>query len=207
MQHLFIIIISTLFLNIGIAQNLSNGDLIFVSSENSDFEKSIVETTKLKDKELNFTHVGIVNVTDTGIFVIEAVPYKGVIYTNLKDFETENKNAPLYIAKLIPEYQKYTNGALRRACSNLGKGYDYTFDLENDLFYCSELVYDAYAYASGDPIFFETPNMTFKKEGTDEFLLYWVEYFEKNNHAIPEGKPGINPIGLSRSNKLRITDY
>jgi hypothetical protein len=66
-------------------------------------------------------------------------------------------------------------------------------------------VYDAYAHASGDPHFFETPNMTFKKEGTDELLPFWIEYFEKLNIPVPEGKPGINPTGLSRSEKLTIS--
>jgi hypothetical protein len=189
------------------AQNLSSGEIIFVASEDSDFEKSIVEVTQYENNALNFTHVGIVNVTDTGIFIIEAVPQKGVVYSSLQEFKTENKNGTLYIASLKPEYQKYTKGALNRACSHLGKGYDYAFDLENDLYYCSELVYDAYAHATGDPHFFETQPMTFKKEGIAEFLPYWHNYFEKLNLPIPEGKPGINPNGLSQSGKLRITNY
>jgi len=65
-------------------------------------------------------------------------------------------------------------------------------------------VYDAYAHASGDAHFFETAAMTFKQEGTDEVLLFWVGYFEKLDVPVPEGKPGINPTSLSRSDKLRI---
>jgi len=187
------------------AQNLRTGDLVFVASENSELEKSIVEVTQLNNNELNFTHAGIINVTDTGIFVVEAVPQKGVCYSSFQEFKNENKNGTLYIASFKSEYQKYAKDALNRACSHLGKGYDYAFDLENDLYYCSELVYDAYAYAAGDPHFFETPNMTFKKENSNDFLPYWVEYFEKQNIPIPENKPGINPNGLSRSDKLRIT--
>jgi len=49
--------------------------------------------------------------------------------------------------------------------------------------------------------------MTFKKEGTDEILPYWHNYFEQLNIPVPEGKPGINPTALSRSDKLRITNY
>jgi hypothetical protein len=47
--------------------------------------------------------------------------------------------------------------------------------------------------------------MTFKKEGTDEILPYWIQYFEKLNTPVPEGMPGVNPTGLSRSEKLIIT--
>jgi len=186
------------------SQTLHSGDLIFVASENSDFEKSIVEVTKSKEKTLNFTHVGIINVTDSGVFVIEAAPQKGVVYSSFSAFKDENMNGVLYIGMLKSKYKKHTRDALNRACSHLGKEYDYAFDFENDLYYCSELVYDAYAHASGDPRFFETPNMTFKKEGTDEILPYWIEYFEKLNLLVPEGKPGINPTGLSRSDKLKI---
>jgi len=184
---------------------LHSGDLIFIASESSDFEKSIVEVTKTKDKTLNFTHVGIINITDSGIFVIEAVPEKGVVYTGLQEFNDENTDGILYVGMLKSKYKKYTKNALSRACSHLGKGYDYAFDFENDLYYCSELVYDAYAYASGNPHFFEAPEMTFKVERTDEFLPFWVAYFEGLGVPVPEGKPGINPTGLSHSNKLRIS--
>ena len=188
------------------AQNLNTGDFIFVASENSDFEKSIIEVTKAENKAENYSHVGMVNVTDTGIFVIEAVPQKGVIYTNFQEFKSENKNSVLYTLK--PNYQKYATAAISRACSHLGKGYDYAFDLTNDLYYCSELVYDAYAYATDNPHFFETPDMTFKKEGTEEMLPYWIQYFEKLQIPIPEGKPGVNPTGLSHSDKLmKQCDY
>ena len=193
---------TALFLLNSCAQTLHSGDLIFVASENSDFERSIVEVTK--SETLNFSHVGIINVTDSGIFVVEAVPEKGVVYTSLQEFKNENINGVLYIGFLKPTYKKYAKDALNRACSHLGKGYDYVFDFENDLYYCSELVYDAYAHASNDLHFFEIIDMTFKKEGTDELLPFWVEYFEKLNVFIPEGKPGVNPTGLSNSEKLII---
>jgi hypothetical protein len=182
--------------------SLRSGDLIFVSSENSDFEKSIAAVTKFDDKALNFTHVGIVNVTDTGIFVIEATPQKGVVCTSFSEFKTENKNGVLYFASLNTQYQQYTKDAIHRACSHLGKGYDFAFDFDNDRYYCSELVYDAYAHAGGDPDFFETPPMTFKNKETGAFLPYWIEYFEKLQLPIPEGKRGISPTGIAQQGKI-----
>jgi len=197
-----ILLLMFLLFNSCTQESLHSGDLVFVASENSDFEKSIVEVTKSND--LNFSHVGIINVTDSGIFVVEAAPERGVVYTKFQDFKAENKNNTLYIASFKFEYRKYGQTAINRACSHLGKGYDYAFDLENDLYYCSELVYDAYAHATGKSIFFETPPMTFKKEESDDILPYWIEYFEKLNIPVPEGKLGINPTGLSRSEKLKI---
>jgi len=201
---LIFLLFGALFLFNMCTSKFNSGDLIFVASENSDFEKSIVEVTQSKNQLLNFTHVGIINVTDSGVFVMEAAPQKGVVYASLQEFKDENINGVLYVGKLKSKYRKYTKDALHRACSHLGKGYDYAFDFENNLYYCSELVYDAYTYASNNPHFFETPDMTFKKEGTDEILPYWIEYFEKLNMPVPEGKPGINPTGLSHSDKLII---
>jgi len=198
--NLFVIFFLLLYLCYACSNTFSTGDLLFVVSEQTDFEKSIVEVTKNEKNDSNFTHVGILNVTDSGIFVVEAVPTKGVIYSTLNNYDSTR----FVIGKLKPKYKKYADAAVNRACSHLGKGYDYAFDFENNLYYCSELVYDAFVYASKDPHFFETPNMTFKKESSEEFVSFWVEYFEKQNIPIPEGKPGINPTGLSRSEKLKI---
>ncbi|MCL2435581.1 MAG: hypothetical protein FWD09_05525 [Lentimicrobiaceae bacterium] len=200
---LIFLLFGALFLFNMCTSKFNSGDLIFVSSETSDFEKSIVEVTKSENKALNFSHVGIINVTDSGIFVVEAAPEKGVVYTSLQVFKDENQNGVLYVGSLKSAYKKYANNALSRACDHLGKGYDYAFDFENDLYYCSELVYDAYTYASGDFQFFETSDMSFKKEGADEVLPYWVSYFEKLNISVPEGKLGVNPTGIGRSDKLR----
>jgi len=196
-------LLAVFLMHSGCTPNLSRGDLVFVGSENSDFEKSIVAVTKSDDKTLNFTHVGIINTTDSGIFIIEAVPNKGVIYTKFHEFKEENSNGILYFASLKSEYKKYASTALSRAYSHIGKGYNYAFDFDNDFYYCSELVYDAFGYASNNPHFFETPPMTFKNKDIDEFLPYWIEYFQNLNLPIPEGKPGINPTGLSRSEKLK----
>ena len=200
---IFAFLVVALWLNYKCVKTPTNpGNLVFVSSQNSDFEKSIATVTKIDDKSLNFTHVGIVNVTDTGVFVIEAVPEKGVIYSSFQEFLNENKNAVIYTASLKPEYQKHERAAVKRACSHIGKAYDFAFDFENDLYYCSELVYDAYSFAGGETDFFMKEPMTFKNKETDDTLPYWVEYFEKYKFTIPEGKPGVNPTGLSRSEKL-----
>ena len=48
--------------------------------------------------------------------------------------------------------------------------------------------------------------MTYKVNG--KTLPVWEEYFNKLNIPIPEHEPGINPGGISLSNKIRIIhDY
>ncbi len=85
---------------------------------------------------------------------------------------------------------------MQKAKKLLGKKYDFAFDLNNNTYYCSELIYKIF---EGTALQFPTPKMTFKKEGSNEFLPFWIDYFEKLNCAIPEGEPGLNPTGMSRS--------
>jgi hypothetical protein len=46
--------------------------------------------------------------------------------------------------------------------------------------------------------------MTFKQPGTTQYFDAWVKYYEELKTAIPEGKKGINPGGISRSDKILI---
>jgi hypothetical protein len=74
--------------------------------------------------------------------------------------------------------------------------------MTNDDFYCSELLYFAFVEASGDTQFFEITPMTFTDTTTNEYHPYWSAYFAELNKDIPEGKPGLNPNGMSLSDKL-----
>ena len=84
----------------------------------------------------------------------------------------------------------------------LGKPYDHLFDLNNDSLYCSELVYYAYL-ENGKPIF-ETQPMTFKDPKTNELFPLWVNYYKEMDQPIPEGKKGLNPGGITLSDRIDI---
>jgi len=182
-------------------QQLKTGDLLFVSSSISDFESAINEVTD-DGYNLNFSHIAMVDVADSGIFVIEATPKHGVIYRAFAEFKQENIDKKFYIGRLKHQYQQWIPDAIVNAISRVGRGYNFPFCFENDLYYCSELIFVAFAEASGNPEFFETPPMTFKAPNSTAFLLFWVDYFANLNIPIPEGKPGLNPNGMARSDKL-----
>jgi len=184
------------------AQHLQTGDLLFVSSSLSDFERAINDVTD-DGYNLNFSHIAMLDVTDSGIFVIEATPKHGVIYRPLAEFKQENADKIFYIGRLKPQYQQWIPNAMANAKLRIGKGYDFAFCFENALYYCSELIFVAFAEASGNTAFFETPPMTFKAPNSTEFLPFWITYFANLNVAIPEGKPGLNPNGMARSEKLQ----
>jgi len=191
-----------------VAQPLKSGDLLFVSSSEPGFERAITEVTQSETERSmgyfrSFTHVAIVNVTDSGVYIIEATPKHGVIYRSITEFEQENAKKTTYIGRLKPQYQQWIPDAIAYALSHVGKPYNFAFDFDNDEFYCSELIYVAFAKASGKSDFFETPPMTFQCPNRHDFLPYWVDYFAKLNIPIPEGKPGLNPNGMARSEKLQ----
>ena len=184
-----------------VAQPIKSGDFLFVASSASSFEQAIVEVTN-DESQQNFSHIGMVNVTDSGVYIIEATPNHGVVYRLIADFEQENTEKTFFIGRLKPQYQQWIPKAMAHAYSLLGKSYDFTFDFDNDKYYCSELIYVAFAKASGKSDVFETPPMTFKPSKDADFLPFWVDYFARLYIPIPEGKPGINPNGIARSGRL-----
>jgi len=46
--------------------------------------------------------------------------------------------------------------------------------------------------------------MTFKSPGTGNTFPEWQEYFSGLGVPVPEGQPGINPGGISRSYAIDI---
>ena len=181
-----------------------NGDFVFVSADSSSFGDAIANVTS-NENQCDFSHVGLVHVTDSGIFIIEAIP-DGVVYTPIEDFVERNKSAIIRSARLKDEFQQYIPQAIRTAYSHVGKEYDFSFDLANDAYYCSELLYLAFVAASGDSLFFDTPPMTFKTADSDDFYPFWISYFQDLGIDIPEGQPGLNPNGMSLAEKLYWID-
>ena len=180
--------------------NCLDGDLVFVTADSSSFDDAIASVTS-NEKQCDFSHVGLVHVTDSGIFVIEAIP-EGVAYTPIKSFVEKNVSTKIRFARLKDEFLQYIPHAIYTAYSHIGEKYDFSFNLTNDTYYCSELVYLAFVAASGDSLFFDTPPMTFKTADSKEFYPYWVSYFQDLGIDIPEGQPGLNPNGMSLSEKL-----
>ena len=82
--------------------------------------------------------------------------------------------------------------------------YDNEFLLENGKLYCSELLYQSFKEANKQNDFFSLEPMTFKDPSTKAYFPAWVNYFKQLKTDIPEGKHGINPGLISRSDKIRI---
>ena len=144
------------------------------------------------------------------IFVIEATPPR-VRITPLQEFlyPAEERKSPPHsvVGRLKSRYRFCISGAIKKGLSLVGKAYDEVYDLNNDSYYCSELIYFMLLEGNhGKPVF-QLDKMTFKAADADSILPAWRTYFEKRGVAIPEGELGINPGAMSRSDVVDIVHY
>lgn len=184
---------------------LKTGDLLFQDLDCGSFCDAIEKVTRGVDG-YSFSHVGIVLVEDGKIWVLEAGG-RGVVKTPLDSFMNRSKTSAGY-AKVVAgrvkkPYRYAIPVAVLKAEQLLGKPYDDYFDISNDRYYCSELVYYAFRDSTGKPLFELNP-MTFIDPDTRKTFPAWERYFEDLHVAIPEGKAGLNPGGISRSPVLEI---
>lgn len=183
---------------------LKKGDLLFQDIDCGPLCDAIESVTYGLDGA-HFSHVGIVSQIKEGkIMVIEAIGDK-VQETNIDKFLERSKdkfNRPKVVVGRLKN-NSIVEKALAKIRGYIGKPYDDEFNIDNDSYYCSELVFLTFLDNKGKKIF-KTHPMTYKSSKTAEYFKPWVDYFNKLKIDIPEGKPGINPGGISRSDKLNV---
>lgn len=183
----------------GKAQQLHNGDLLFQNLDCGPLCTAIEEVTQGRDS-LKFSHIGLVYIQGDSTWIIEAIG-EAVCKTPLNRFLSRTSN-PHYLGRVKSQYARIADSAVAFAISQLGTPYDDPFLYNNKKYYCSELIYDAFKQANGGQPFFMLEPMTFKQPNSKTFYPAWVSYYQKLEIPIPEGEPGINPAGISRSNLI-----
>ena len=152
---------------------------------------------------MNFSHVGIVSIIDGTPMVYEAYP-PSVQQIDLKVFLNRsldiNNKPKVIVGRLKKEYRKSITSAISFIENKVGTKYDEFFLYENNQFYCSELLYDAFLKDS----IFELRPMNYKYQDSNEFQKQWINHFKKLDSEIPQGKLGINPGTMSISEKIEI---
>jgi len=187
--------------------NLQPGDLLFQDSDCGPFCTSIEKVT-FGYKGSKFSHIGmVVNDNQDDIKIIEAVT-AGVIITPLDEFLNRARdvdgNSKVMVGRVDENHQALIPQAIKFSKTKLGLAYDEIFDINNNKYYCSELIYDAFKYAhDGIPLFHLKP-MTFVDPDTKKTFPIWADYYEDLGEEIPEGNPGLNPGGISQSDYIQI---
>jgi hypothetical protein len=183
-----------------------NGDLIFQDLDCGTLCNAIEKVTHGVNGR-SFSHIGLVYFSNDTAYVIEAIG-KDVHLTLLSNFisrsKDKNGNPKIIVGRLKTTFQKLNASALKFALSQIGTPYDKEFIYNNHKYYCSELIYDSYRSANNNQPFFQLEPMTFKDPANGKTLPVWVKYYHDLKMPVPEGKPGCNPAGISRSDKIEI---
>lgn len=187
--------------------DLQAGDLLFQDGDCGSFCEAIEKVTFGIDGA-RLSHVGMVIPFGTNaLAVIEAVE-KGVKITPTGEFFSRSMNgndkSKVLVGRLKQDKQSLIPQAIRVAQSKVGSAYDSGFNMLNDSYYCSELLYTAFMEANGGQPVFELQKMTFKDPETKKIFPVWETYFKDLGIPIPEDEPGLNPGGISRSPHIDI---
>tara|TARA_B000000532_G_C18877175_1_gene411262 strand:+ start:4326 stop:4985 length:660 start_codon:yes stop_codon:yes gene_type:complete len=178
------------------------GDLLFQDLDSSPICDAI-ELVTPGYNDFNISHIGVIVNDDNELKVLEAIP-NSVQLTKIDSFllrSLDSNNQPkVMIGRLKNQYKKHIPQAINFMKEKIGDKYDNEFIINNNMYYCSELIYEAFEKSN----VFELKPMTFIHPKTNDTLEIWKNYYKKLNIKIPEGKLGINPGIMSTSNKINI---
>ena len=185
---------------------LQEGDLLFQDlncGELCDAIEAVTEGVNGKD----FSHCAmVVKINDT-LQVVEAIGDK-VQVNSLRNFFARSGDTAsiqnITVGRVLEKYHPLVAKAALKAKAHIGEPYDDVFLMNNNSWYCSELLYEAFKEANDSKDFFALNPMTFKDPKTNAFFPAWVDYYQQLKTDIPEGKPGINPGLISRSDRIQI---
>ncbi len=182
------------------------GDLLFQDLNCGELCNAITGVTRGYHNSY-ISHVGMVVSTGQTTKVVEAIgdDVHIVSLENFLDASTNKQGKPrVIVGRLIPKYQPLIPDAVKYAMSKVGMPYNFTFNPNNDgkTFYCSQLIYDAFASANNGKPIFKTHKMTFQENG--QYLPAWKNYFHTLRANIPEGETGTNPGMMSRSKSIEV---
>lgn len=190
------------------SMNLQEGDLLFQDLNCGDLCHAIETVTEGVNGK-DFSHCGMVVLINDTLMVVEAIGEKVQVNT-LKAFLTRSGDTSMVtnitVGRVKKKYLPLIEVATNVAIQKIGQPYDHEFILDNGSWYCSELLYDAFKTANDQKDFFELAPMTYKDPETQSFFPAWIDYYNQLDKPIPEGKMGLNPGSISRSDNIHIIE-
>ena len=193
---------------------LQKGDFLFQDLDSSPLCDAI-ELVTPGYKGANFSHIGMVvelgdpycinpdyNYIDH-VRILEAFPTRVRtirIDSFLNRFLDNNGNPKVIVGRLKSQYRYAIQNAISFSKSKIGMNYDDVFIINNNSYYCSELIYEAFAKDS----IFQLQTMTFLHPDNGDTLQTWIDYYLGLEVEIPHNKLGVNPGVMSLSDKIEI---
>lgn len=187
--------------------SLRQGDILFQDLDCGELCEAIEKVTAGRNGA-NLSHIGIVAKNPKGDLVVIEATADGVKPTPIESFlnrSCDRQGRPkVLMGRLNSDLQQLIPKAVEQARLLIGKSYDKQFEIGDDEYYCSELIYHIFLKANDDKALFELQPMTFCDPDTDMILPAWQKYFDELDIPVPQGEPGINPGGISQSPGLTI---
>ena len=141
----------------GNLETLQEGDLLFQDlncGELCDAIEAVTEGVNGKD----FSHCAMVVKINDSLKVVEAIGDKVQVNT-LKDFFARSGDTAsirnITVGRVLEKYQPVVAKAAIKVKEYIGQPYDDVFLMDNNSWYCSELLYDAFKEANDAQDFFE----------------------------------------------------
>lgn len=191
------------------ADPIQTGDLIYLDLDCGELCDAIEAVTK---KQFgvdgpNLSHVGVLyndkNIQGEGSwFVYEA--WSGVQKTPLTEVLNRVKQDPsrVHLRRIRILDQEKQQDLMKFLNAQLGIPYDDEFLVNNGKYYCSELVAEAFNEALHDSVFRFSPMAYGETEGAP--WRTWQAYFEKIGMDVPQGEPGVSPLGLFLQDRFQV---
>ena len=204
-NYFFIILIHSILLSSCLPKKifeLQEGDLLFQDLDSSPLCDAI-ELVTPGYKDANFSHIGLVVLDNDTLKVLEAIPPK-VVLTDMKSFFNrsfdQEGRSKIIVGRLKDKFQHTIKDAIIYAKRKIEMKYDEVFLMNNNSYYCSELIFEAF---EKDSIFKLKP-MTFLHPETNDTLTVWKNYYSELGIKIPQNEAGINPGIMSLSEKIEM---
>ena len=184
--------------------SLQTGDLIFLDLDCGELCDAIEAVTKQQFRVRGplLSHVGILSRERGRWFVYEA--WEMVQQTPLEQvlIRVSSDPARWSVARLKGIDRKRQQRIIAAAIRRLGNPYDADFLTDNGKYYCSEFVAEVFNEANeGQPVFAYRP--MYYGGRFSRWRKVWRRYFKERGQAVPVGKPGISPLGIYLSDRLR----
>lgn len=208
-SHLFLLGVMILFFSCNEKEfSWQEGDILFQDGDCGAFCEAIRKVTE-GYQGIEFSHNGLLMQENGEWFVLEAIG-KGVSKTPLKEFLNrhldESGKPKVMVGRLKSQYQHLIPDAISEGQRHLGKPYDSAFDFDNEAYYCSELIHFAFKAANNGSDLFHPKPMTYNDPDTGKLFPIWETYFLELGIPVPEGKPGLNPGGMSLEPVLEMVE-